>query len=53
MAPLGLPWFSLNAPLWSIAGFFLAALVAFIPFNKKLWHIITIPVVMFLNVMPR
>jgi heterodisulfide reductase subunit D len=53
MAPLGLRWSSLNAPLWSIAGFFLAALVAFIPFNKKLWHIITIPVVMFVNVMPR
>jgi heterodisulfide reductase subunit D len=53
MSPLGLPWSSLNAPLWSIAGFFLAALVAFIPFNKKLWHIITIPVVMFVNTMPR
>src|SRR3990172_8912643 len=53
MAPLGLPWSSLNDPLWSIAGFFLAALVAFIPFNKKLWHIITIPVAMFVNVMPR
>jgi heterodisulfide reductase subunit D len=52
MVPLGLPWSSLNTPLWSIAGFFLAALVAFIPFNKKLWHIITIPVVMFVNVMP-
>jgi heterodisulfide reductase subunit D len=53
IAPLGLPWSSLNYPLWSISGFFLAALVAFIPYNKKLWHIITIPVVMFINLMPQ
>lgn len=53
MAPLGLPWPSLNYPLWSISGLFLAALVALIPFNKKLWHIITIPVVMFINLMPK
>jgi heterodisulfide reductase subunit D len=53
LAPLGLPWASLNYPLWSISGLFLAALVAFIPFNKKLWHIITIPLVMFINLMPR
>jgi heterodisulfide reductase subunit D len=32
---------------------FLATLVAFIPYNKKLWHIITIPVVMFINLMPQ
>ena len=43
IAPLGLPWSSLNYPLWSISGLFLATLVAFIPYNKKLWHIITIP----------
>jgi heterodisulfide reductase subunit D len=53
MAPLHLPWASINYPLWSIAGLFLAALVASIPYNKKLWHIITIPVVMFINLMPR
>jgi len=53
IAPLGLPWSSLNYPLWSLSGFFLATLVASIPYNKKLWHIITIPVVMFINVMPR
>jgi heterodisulfide reductase subunit D len=53
IAPLGLPWSSLNYPLWSISGFFLATLVAFIPYNKKLWHIVTIPVVMFINLMPR
>jgi heterodisulfide reductase subunit D len=53
IAPLGLPWASLNYPLWSISGLFLATLVAFIPFNKKLWHIITIPVVMFINLMPQ
>jgi heterodisulfide reductase subunit D len=53
IAPLGLPWSSLNYPLWSISGLFLATLVAFIPYNKKLWHIITIPVIMFINLMPR
>jgi heterodisulfide reductase subunit D len=53
MAPLGLPWSSLNDPLWYLSGGFLAALVASIPFNKKLWHIVTIPVVMFTRVMPR
>ena len=52
IAPLGLPWSSLNYPLWSVSGLFLATLVAFIPYNKKLWHIITIPVVMFVNLMP-
>jgi len=52
IALLGLSWPSLNYPLWSVSGLFLAALVAFIPFNKKLWHIITIPAVMFINVMP-
>jgi len=53
IAPLGLPWGSLNYPLWSISGLFLGTLVAFIPFNKKLWHIVTIPMVMFINLMPK
>ncbi len=53
IAPMGLPWPSLNYPLWSLSGLFLATLVALIPYNKKLWHIITIPVVMFINVMPK
>lgn len=53
IAPLGLPWSSLNYPLWSVSGLFLAALVALIPYNKKLWHIMTIPVVMFINLMPK
>jgi heterodisulfide reductase subunit D len=53
IAPLGLPWGSLNYPLWSVSGLFLGALVAFIPFNKKLWHIVTIPMVMFINLMPK
>src|SRR3972149_6440538 len=53
IAPLGLPWGSLNYPLWSISGLFLGTLVAFIPLNKKLWHIITIPMVMFINLMPK
>jgi heterodisulfide reductase subunit D len=53
IAPMGLPWVSLNYPLWSLSGLFLASLVAFIPYNKKLWHIITIPVVMFINLMPK
>jgi heterodisulfide reductase subunit D len=53
VSPLGLSWASLNYPLWSLSGLFLATLVAFIPYNKKLWHIITIPVVMFINLMPK
>ncbi len=53
LAPLELPWRSLNYPLWSVSGLFLAALVASIPFNKKLWHIFTIPMVMFMRVMPK
>jgi len=53
IAPLGLPWSSLNYPLWSISGLFLATLVALIPFNMKLWHIVTIPVVMFIKLMPK
>jgi heterodisulfide reductase subunit D len=52
LLPLGLPWLSLNYPLWSLSGLFLAALVAMIPFNQKLWHIVTIPVVMFIRLMP-
>ena len=52
IAPLGLPWPSINYPLWSVAGLFLGTLVGFIPYNKKLWHIITIPVLMFINLMP-
>ncbi len=53
VAPLGLPWDSLNYPLWSVSGLFLGTLVAFIPFNKKLWHIVTIPMVMFISLMPK
>lgn len=53
IAPLGLPWASLNGPFWALAGFFLGSLVAMIPFNQKLWHILTIPAVMFTNAMPR
>ncbi len=53
LAPLRLPWTALNYPLWSISGLFLGALVAFIPYNKKLWHILTIPFVMFMNVMSK
>jgi heterodisulfide reductase subunit D len=53
IAPLALPWASLNDAFWSVSGFFLAALIAMIPFNKKLWHIITIPLVMFVNLMPK
>ncbi len=52
IGPLGLPWSSINYPLWSIAGLFLGTLVGFIPYNRKLWHIITIPVMMFINLMP-
>jgi heterodisulfide reductase subunit D len=35
-----------------VSGFFLGTLVGFIPYNKKLWHMITIPAVMFINLMP-
>jgi heterodisulfide reductase subunit D len=52
IVPLGLPWSSINYPLWSVSGLFLGTLVGFIPYNKKLWHIITIPVGMFINLMP-
>jgi heterodisulfide reductase subunit D len=52
IVPLGLPWSSLNYPLWSISGLFLAMLVACIPFNKKLWHIVTIPLNMFVRLIP-
>lgn len=53
MAPLGFPWDLLNYPLWSLSGLFLAGLVASIPYNKKLWHIFTIPLIMLLNLMPK
>jgi len=53
MAPFRLPWASLNYPLWSISGLFLAGLVASIPYNKKLWHIFTIPLIMLINLMPK
>jgi heterodisulfide reductase subunit D len=53
MAPLHLPWISMNYPLWSVSGLFLGMLVASIPYNKKLWHIVTIPLVMFINLMPK
>ncbi len=53
MVPIGLPWASLNYPLWSISGLFLGGLVASIPYNKKLWHIFTIPLIMFLNLVPK
>jgi len=53
IAPLGLPWSSLNYPLWSLAGLFLGTLVGSIPYNDKLWHILTIPFVMFINLMPQ
>lgn len=53
ISPLGLSWSSINYPVWSISGLLLGSLVGFIPFNKKLWHIITIPVVMFIKFMPK
>jgi heterodisulfide reductase subunit D len=53
IAPLSSSWPALTYPLWSVSGLFVGALVAFIPFNKKLWHIVTIPVVMFINLMPK
>jgi heterodisulfide reductase subunit D len=53
LAPLGLPWSSLNYPVWSLSGLFLAGLFALIPYNRKLWHILTIPGTMFVRLMPR
>lgn len=53
ISPLNLNWPDINYPLWSISGLLLGSLVGFIPFNKKLWHIITIPIVMFIKFMPK
>ncbi len=53
ISPIGINWSSINYPVWSISGLLLGSLVGFIPFNKKLWHIITIPLVMFIKFMPK
>lgn len=53
IAPLDLSWSSINYPIWSISGLLLGSLVGFIPFNKKLWHIVTIPMTMFIRFMPK
>ena len=49
IAPLGLHWPDFYIMVWSLAGIFLATLVGSIPFNRKLWHIITAPIAMVLN----
>jgi heterodisulfide reductase subunit D len=51
-APIPLNWSSINYPIWSISGLLIGSLVGFIPFNKKLWHIVTIPITMFIKLIP-
>jgi heterodisulfide reductase subunit D len=47
--PLGLHWPDFYIMTWSLAGVFLGTLVGSIPFNRKLWHIITAPIAMVAN----
>ena len=47
--PLGFHWPDFYIMTWSLAGIFLAILVGSIPFNRKLWHIITSPITMIAN----
>lgn len=49
IAPLGLHWPDFYIMTWSLSGIFLATLVGSIPFNRKLWHIITAPIAMVTN----
>lgn len=47
--PLGLYWPDFYIMTWALAGVFLATLVGSIPFNRKMWHIITAPIAMIFN----
>jgi len=49
IAPLGLHWPDFYIMTWCLSGVFLATLVGSIPFNRKLWHIVTAPITMVFN----
>jgi heterodisulfide reductase subunit D len=49
IAPLGLHWPDFYIITWSLAGILLGVVVGSIPFNRKLWHIITAPIAMIAN----
>ncbi len=49
IAPLGLHWPDFYILTWSLAGILLATLVGSIPFNRKVWHIVTAPITMIVN----
>ncbi|MEW5768483.1 MAG: (Fe-S)-binding protein [bacterium] len=49
ITPLGLHWPDFYIMTWSLSGIFLATLVGSIPFNRKLWHIVTAPIAMIFN----
>ena len=49
IAPLGLHWPDFYIMIWCLAGVFVATLVGSIPFNRKLWHIVTAPITMVFN----
>lgn len=49
IAPLGLHWHDFYIMTWCLSGVFLGTLVGSIPFNHKLWHIVTAPIAMVAN----
>jgi heterodisulfide reductase subunit D len=49
IAPLGLHWPDFYIITWCLSGIFLGTLIATIPFNRKLWHIVTAPIAMVAN----
>jgi len=49
IAPLGLHWPDFYIISWCLSGIFLGTLVGTIPFNRKLWHIVTAPIAMVVN----
>jgi heterodisulfide reductase subunit D len=49
IAPLGLHWPDFYIMTWCLSGIFLATLVGSIPFNRKLWHIVTAPITVVFN----
>jgi len=49
IAPLGLHWPDFYIMAWCLSGIFLGTLIGTIPFNRKLWHIVTAPIAMVTN----
>ena len=47
--PLGLHWPDFYIMTWALSGVFLGTLVGSIPFNRKMWHIVTAPLAMVFN----